>query len=247
MSALVLKIIAEIVMFGDHFAVSMWDTVGMPWSLGLYWVIRSAARIAFPIFGFQLSEGVRHSSNRLKYFLRLLIFLVVSEPFFDRALFGHWFDPYHQNVYATLALGFLVMAVLKKSDEKEGSKKLPWILLAGFTCLVGAFFAEEYFYTDYGKAGVFMLGVFSVNALDLPNIRKNPRRETVFRAAVYLAAFLVLLAGTNSVERWAFFGVIPVALYSGERGRMTKKLRILFYAFYPLHLAILSVAVVLLQ
>jgi len=241
MSALVLKMIAEITMFGDHFAATLWDTVGTGWGRQLYWIIRSIARIAFPIFGFQLSEGVRHTSNKWKYLLRLCIFAVLSELFFDRALFGTWFDLYHQSVYVTLILGFFVMVIFQKTDEKEGAKKIPLIILAAVTSVMCAFFAEMIFYTDYGAGGVYMLSVFALNTLSLPNIRKDPKREMIFRVLVFAAAVAVLVRTTNSLETYAFLGVIPVAFYSGLRGNMSKKLRILFYAFYPLHLAVLSV------
>jgi len=262
MSALAVKLVAEITMFGDHFAAALWDTAGMAWRRKVYWVIRSIARIAFPIFGFQLSEGARHTSNRMKYLLRLCIFALLSEPFFDRALFGSWYEPYHQNVYFTLIAGYLVMLLMKKADETEGWKKyllfflvLPAAYLLGDTC-------DTILYTDYGQAGVFMLTVFSVNALSLPRIRSDVKKETVFRILVFLAACAVLVFFTGNVsilksyglvtflrsnlEIFAFLGVIPVALYSGLHGKMPKKLRILFYAFYPLHLAILSAVLLVL-
>ena len=247
MSALALKLIAEFAMFGDHFCAAMFDTLALPWNRDIYWVIRSAARIAFPIFGFQLSEGLRYTSNKWKYLLRLCIFAVVSEPFFNRALFGSWQDRYHQSVYVTLILGFFVMLLIQKGGEKKGAARILIWVSVPLVSFVLAFLAEMVFFTDYGGAGVFMLTIFGINTLPFPEIRKDPRKEFFLRTGIFLLAALVLFLCTNSSEAYALFGVIPVAFYSGIHGKMSKKMRIFFYAFYPLHLAVLSVCVAVLS
>ena len=244
MSALILKLIAELTMFGDHFAAALWDTVHMSWSRDVYWVLRDVGRIAFPIFGFQLSEGVRHSTNRKKYFLRLCLFALLSEPFFDRALFGSWFHPAYQNVYLTLILAFPVLLLFRETEKYEGAEKIGLFLAALLSAILLGQAAERLFLSDYGRAGVFMMTIFAVNTLDLPKIRCDVWKEKVFRILVFVAAWGVLLYFTNITERAAFFGVIPVALYNGRQGKLSRRVRLLFYAGYPVHLAILSLVVI---
>ena len=45
----------------------------------LYEVMRCFGRIAFPVFAFLIAEGFRYTRNRMKYFLLLLGFAVVSK------------------------------------------------------------------------------------------------------------------------------------------------------------------------
>ena len=69
----------------------------------LYEVMRCFGRIAFPVFAFLIAEGFRHTRNRMKYFLQLLGFAIVSEvPWY--LLNGA--DGTH-NVLFTLALGVI--------------------------------------------------------------------------------------------------------------------------------------------
>lgn len=83
-------------MVTDHSAYYLMEH-GTP----LYEVMRCFGRIAFPVFAFLIAEGFRHTRNRMKYFLQLLGFAVVSEvPWY--LLNGA--DGTH-NVLFTLALG----------------------------------------------------------------------------------------------------------------------------------------------
>ena len=74
MSAFALKIIAMVTMFIDHLFASCIDPYGVDvWNISrhivpgtgttLYWIGRMIGRIAFPIFCFQIVEGVRYTKN----------------------------------------------------------------------------------------------------------------------------------------------------------------------------------------
>ena len=47
---------------------------------------RVVGRVAFPIFVFLIAEGFRHTRSPCKFLVRLGIFAIISEPFFDLAL-----------------------------------------------------------------------------------------------------------------------------------------------------------------
>lgn len=75
----------------------------------LYEVMRCLGRIAFPVFAFLIAEGFRYTQNRMKYFLQLLGFAIVSEvPWY--LLNGA--DGTH-NVLFTLSLGVLALAAFE--------------------------------------------------------------------------------------------------------------------------------------
>ena len=93
MSAFALKIIAMVTMFIDHLFASCIDPYGVDvWNISrhivpgtgttLYWIGRMIGRIAFPIFCFQIVEGVRYTKNWKRYMARLALLALISEiPF----------------------------------------------------------------------------------------------------------------------------------------------------------------------
>lgn len=115
LSGSALKVIAVLSMVIDHSAYYLMEHGTL-----LYEVMRCFGRIAFPVFAFLIAEGFRHTRNRMKYFLRLLGFAVVSEvPWY--LLNGA--DGTH-NVLFTLALGC-------NGTVCEGSIKKGWHPLWG--------------------------------------------------------------------------------------------------------------------
>ena len=69
-----LKIIAVLSMVADHCAYFL-----MGPDAPFYGVFRSFGRIAFPVFAFLVAEGFANSRNRLRYFLILVLFGIMSE------------------------------------------------------------------------------------------------------------------------------------------------------------------------
>ena len=120
LSGSALKVIAVLSMVADHCAYYL-----MEHSMFLYEVMRCFGRIAFPVFAFLIAEGFQHTRNRMKYFLQLLGFAVISElPWY--LLNGA--DGTH-NVLFTLALGVMALAALEalKKDGLLGSAVLLFI------------------------------------------------------------------------------------------------------------------------
>lgn len=228
-----LKWIAIICMLIDHVGAVLVEPIVMgsvypqmlttkQW-VNLYYILRGAGRIAFPIFCFLLVEGFAHTRNRLKYLRNLCIFAVISEVPFDLGIARVPFTLQYQNVFCTLALGLIAIWVIEYIETKciernIASKTSEWISL--LPALVIAIVAEGA-NTDYGAVGILVICIFY----------RYRQKKTLGAMIVW-----VILTLFSWLEVFCLPSVLTIKLYNGERGRQHKYF---FYVFYPLHLIIL--------
>ena len=217
-----LKLIAVCTMFIDH----MGDTL-FP---GVMW-LRCIGRVAFPIFCFLIAEGCVHTHDRKKYALRLLVFALLSEIPFNLMTGRAVWNPYDQNVLWTLLLGAAVCWLM---DGALKRRTAPAFVLTG-AAMVAAFWLLEVFCTDYGGWGMLLVAMFY-------GVRRAPYGQAAKMAAqaVGLAFFCIGVMGGVTIELWALTALVPIWLYNGQRGFSHKAVQYGFYAFYPLHILILS-------
>ena len=123
-SGSVLKLLAVLSMFIDHFALIFYRTFSLNelvfFSLGetkvtLYYILRKIGRLALPLFCFLISEGFFHTRDKKKYGLRLLLFALISEIPFNLLRNGTIFYLLKQNIFFTLFLGFLLMYIFENT------------------------------------------------------------------------------------------------------------------------------------
>lgn len=217
-----LKLIAVCTMFIDH----MGDTL-FP---GVMW-LRCIGRVAFPIFCFLTAEGCVHTHDRKKYALRLLVFALLSEIPFNLMTGRAVWNPYDQNVLWTLLAGAAVCWLM---DGALKRRTAPAFVLTG-AAMVAAFWLLEVFGTDYGGWGMLLVAMFY-------GVHRAPYGQAAKMAAqaVGLAFFCFGVMGGVSTELWALAALVPIWLYSGQRGVSHKAVQYGFYAFYPVHILILS-------
>ncbi|MGN0349895.1 MAG: TraX family protein [Roseburia sp.] len=234
MSGNTLKLIGVITMFIDHigagilyrlFFLRAENLQGgiLGWLLEegrlyrIYGLCRTIGRIAFPIFCFLLVEGFLYTRSRKKYALRLGVFVLLSEIPFDLLFENRVVDVQGQNIFFTLLIGFLVMCLCARLEERfEGNVVLRTGACVPVAC-VGMLLANV-LHTDYGAKGVFCIMVLYV-------FRKN--------RLISIAASALSFVWWESAALLAF---LPIALYNGKRG---SQIKYFFYAFYPLHLLLL--------
>ena len=77
MSVFAIKILALVTMVIDHSAYYLYSSSLIGY--GLYFAMRTAGRIAFPLYAFLLVNGFEKTSNRGKYLSRLVLFAAVSQ------------------------------------------------------------------------------------------------------------------------------------------------------------------------
>lgn len=216
LNSLHLKLLAMATMLIDHMGATLF-----PYAL---WM-RCVGRLAFPIFCFLVAEGCAHTHDKKRYAARLLVFAVLSEPAFD-LMHGVWFTMDYQNVLWTL-LGALVCWAV----EWASAGGALWQRLPAEAAIAVGFLLAQWLNTDYGGWGVLLVTLFYLT------------REVRNRWAIQLVglALFCWFCSAWRLEMLAMLSLIPICLYNGERGFSNKALQYGFYAFYPVHILILSV------
>ena len=156
MSSFVLKIIAIICMFCDHFS----DAI-----IGHLSILNIIGRIAFPIFAFQLVIGFINTRDFKKYASRLFIFSLISQIPFMLLMYVMNYDGNFNflisnfpsiilnenilqlNIFFTLILGLFTLLIY----DKVSNKFLKWLCIALLIAL------GEVLQVDYGGWGVFLI------------------------------------------------------------------------------------------
>lgn len=207
----VLKLIAVISMTIDHigfilFPDQMW--------------LRCIGRLAFPIYAYLITEGYLHTRNVKKYLLRLGILAVLSEIPFNLAISGSISYPASQNVFLTLFLGLLAIALMDK-----GQLYLPQNLTAlSILPVMLACIAAISLRTDYDCYGILIISLFYI-------AKTKPLLQFL---SIGVMQYLM-----GTIQLFGQLAFIPIFLYNGKKGRTSKFLQWAFYLYYPLHLLLL--------
>lgn len=222
LSGSTLKIIAMISMLTDHAAyvflmpVLTKGPLVSGSALTAYRFMRNfVGRFAFPIYCFLLVEGFQKTHDRKKYALRLFAFALISEVPFDLAFYNTPLDMGHSNVFFTLFLSFIMMALLERAGLYLRSQWLRFFSVIAVPFVISL--CAEIISCDYGAKGIIAVALLYL-------FRRNKTEQ--------------LLAGCVAFvwEITAPLAFIPIAFYNGTRGL---KLKYVFYAFYPAHLLLL--------
>ena len=218
-----LKLIAICTMFIDHMGYTLFPSA--------LW-LRCIGRIAFPVFCFLIAEGCVYTHDRRKYAVRLLVFALLSEIPFNLMNSGALWDMYHQNVLWTLLMGALVCWLMDWTMQKRAG----WAFALVVAAMAAAYWLLEIGNTDYGGWGMLLVVMFY-------GIRRAPSRAVVKMIAQFfgLAFFsIAVMGGYISIELWSLVSLAPIWLYNGQRGFSNRAVQYGFYAFYPVHILILS-------
>lgn len=257
MSALILKLIACIAMAADHTG----------YLTGIGW-LRLVGRISMPIFVYLVASGYRKTSDPFRYAARLIAFGFISERIYDLCFFGRSYA-LAQNVMFTLALGLLAVMFTDKLRKKFPASLICLIPIGFFMYaaelmktdygMYGVMLAVLFYLFDphteeaRGRRG-FFVSMFIISGL-------------LFAARFLLLDYATLLlgklspsllgslafsikhrkAGSWELQQLFAAAAIPfILVYNGSRGielrnKISSKIyQYSFYAFYPLHLLLLS-------
>ena len=215
-----LKLMACITMLIDHIGATIIPNMDF----------RIIGRLAFPIYCFLMVEGIWHTRNLKQYAIRLGIGALLSEIPFDLLFFGRitWA---HQSVMVTLLLGLLAVCWGRKQNHY-------WLPFG--VC----FLAAEFLCTDYGGWGVAIICMFAIT-------KEMPHRgwlQLLGLALIFWAMDSYALPFGGVRIPIQFFGLpamIPIGLYSGKKLTCNRAAQWAFYLFYPVHLTVLLMWVML--
>lgn len=233
MSSFVIKIIAILTMLCDHTSDAIWGNLTY---------LNIIGRISFPLFCFQLVIGYKHTTNVKKYLFRLFIFGILSQIPFSLFIYTFTKTFYTLNIFFTLLLGLLSIILLDKL-----SNKLIAIIADVFIILLA-----HLIHVDYGWFGICLIICIFLFYNDKHflntdnnffNILHNNLLLSIAFFLLCLLKFSVHFSITSPFIVWAeilgtFFPIIFMLLYNGKKG---PSLKYFFYAFYPIHLSILTI------
>jgi hypothetical protein len=211
-----LKWLAIITMTVDHVGAVLYQDVE---------VLRWIGRLAFPLFAYLLILGMENTRNARNYFVRLFVFALISQvPFFlaiDYAPFELL------NIFFTLASGLLFIYFFKK-----GSAFAFVVLLVSFVLPF-----------DYGVYGIAIIGCMYI-------LRMNTKFGVVSLVLLNALFLVPLNSQILSLAAIPFIvlhksGFLATTMDTTGEYRIPLWRKYFFYAYYPLHLALLYVIRVL--
>ncbi len=183
-----------------------------------YVVLRIIGRISFPLFSYLAALGIETTRNVKKYFIRLLLFGLVSQVPFYLAIGSGIFE--HLNIFFTLSFGILFILFLEKRSL--------WFVIPILVSFLNF---------DYGVYGILLIGSMHILIKD---------KETGI-AAIVLLNLLFLFQWSLQIFSLLALPIILLH-YSGflkkaneSKGKTAYPVwrKYFFYVYYPLHLALL--------
>ena len=260
LSAFWLKIIAMVTMIFDHIgAIILFHySINEPSSFlaSLYEPFRIIGRFSFIILAFLVVDGVKHTSNKIKYLSRLLILSLVMT--LGELCFTH---TYSGNPITTLFLGALTIVLLNLPKFYKLTACIPciYVILSDLDIIpfkneygIYGFFLIIGFYLSLVGAKFLLEYYSSVNNLDI-EIFANEQMihkyrliiSCIFIFSYNLAWYLIYPSWNNiplidmSLQVYSTFAIFPLFIYSGKRGYNSKWFQYGCYIFYPAHILII--------
>ena len=209
-----LKLLALVCMTCDHVGIHLLPALP---------ILRCIGRLAMPVFAYMIAEGCRYTRNRLRYTLSLAAVALLCQTVYFVAM-----GSLYQCIMVTFTLSVGLIWMVDLFRRKPGLLTGGAVLLAVggawfLTMELPALLPKTDFYIDYRFWGV-MLPVLIYLGRD--------RRERLILTGLGLTA----LGWQQGGIQWLALLVLPLlALYNGTRGK--RKLKYLFYIYYPSHLA----------
>lgn len=208
-----LKLIALAAMTCDHIGVQLLPQVTL---------LRIIGRLALPIFAYMIAQGCRYTRNKTRYLLTIAAVALVCQLVYFFAM-----GSLYQCILVTFSLSICMIFALDKAFKTPSLKNSILAVLV----LVSVFCISEMlprvlpgFSVDYGFAGILLPVLIWLG-------------KEKWQSLLLCGAGLVLLSIGNPIQWYSLLTLPLLSLYNGTRGK--RKLKYLFYIYYPAHLVLL--------
>ena len=200
--------------------------------------LRVIGRLSFPIYAFMIAEGCKYTKNKIRYFLGIFGLAAVCQIAFYISSSG-----LQMGILVNFSLSILCIYALQYMKrtvifEKSSNLRKLGSIAVFFAVFLGAYIFFRIFEVDYGFIGC-MVPVFASIFENEEELPKVLRRFGIIPVRVMTmgACLLVFVLVNGGYRNFALLSLPLLLLYSGKRGRL--KMKYFFYAFYPLHLALI--------
>ena len=255
-----LKYMAIVAMLLDHIAHAF-----IPNGTLLYVLFRTVSRITAPLMCYFIVEGYFHTRNVKKYVMRLFLFSIVSLFPFAYFVNGQWLPLLLMRGRVSAGEAWLYLPFADKTLVFCGISVITTLCIA----LLIVWMWDK---ARFGRAIKILLTVLACLAVDICDwsywcicyclvfyfLREKPMEKWLVYSAVSLMYIfnvgnffnvlaLQLMPTGLFLYRAGVFFVIPLLerCYNGEPGRKNAVNQWFFYLFYPAHLLILDVILLL--
>lgn len=216
-----LKLFAMAAMTVDHVGMVLFPRLIL---------LRIIGRLAYPVFAYMIAEGCRYTKSLPKYLGTMVLLAAVCQ-----VVYFLFTGSLYQYIPVTFSLAIGLILLLKRAQKapSEGA----WALF-GMGVVAVLFITELLplllpwdFGVDYGFLGV-MLPV-------LVYLGKGKWQRLL------ITGVMLFLLGLyyGYIQPWGLLALLPLALYNGQRGAW--RLKWLFYLYFPIHLGVIYLIVLL--
>lgn len=234
LSSNILKIIAIISMTIDHIAWAVFP--GFSTNVAAI-IMHVLGRIACPIFCYFMVQGYIHTRNFKKYFLRILIFALISHVPYVLTSFNYVdalsLIPGYYGIFnqTSVLWGFACGLLLIKVNDSQ-LKNVYKVLLSILICAAS-------FPADWSCVAPLIIFFMWQNKDDF----KKQMLSMFFMIVTYFVVYFFAIDKVYAILQFGIVLAMPLLwTYNGLRGgneKVNKFMKWFFYVYYPLHLIVI--------
>jgi len=215
----------------------------------IIYIFGAVGGLTFPIMGYFVVEGYKHTADIKKYLMRLFIFGVIAAPF-HMLIYGFGL---RLNIMFSIILCLITLMIY----DKIKTKSLFWIFVLPIILVISMILTMDWvfigvivillYYVIKNETarrvippivgGVMWLGIASFSLVGIRMFESIGDYTGVEQVLAMWSGGVYSIAAAQVMIIGCIAAAILLKCYNGERG---KRMKWLFYTFYPAHLAIIS-------